>query len=397
MTEISLFNRFYRVMIPSGLILFVLTGYIGLTSSLQPNVEPEVGIGFPLLARLSGAFLVGPMSILLGWLVSLKLKDNLIGPLLIHWGCATNAELGVGYLPAFWGALGISYMTIVVLPGLALMLASFPSGRGVTPFWDRGMKGLTLLTMVTFLFLTLARPLGYGVTDPNPLALKFLIPYFGVGDRIGGVLIPIMIVLGMGLSIYRYRITHETERKQMRWLLVAAIFIALIFTFGSYLINLLGKSYFADFIFALISSMVFAAPSVGISLAILQHHLWDIDVIIRRTLQYSVVSGLLALIYFGLVIVFQGLFSTFSNQQSEFFIVISTLVIAALFNPLRLRVQDFIDRRFYRKKYNAEQALARFAAVARDEVDMDKLAAALIGVVEETVQPERVSLWLKDK
>jgi hypothetical protein len=98
-------------------------------------------------------------------------------------------------------------------------------------------------------------------------------------------------------------------------------------------------------------------------------------------------------VYFGSIVLFQSLFSSF-GQQSELVIVITTLGIAALFTPLRRRVQDFIDRRFYRKKYNAEQALTVFATVARDEVDMEKLTAALIGVVQETVQPEHVSIWL---
>ncbi len=131
---------------------------------------------------------------------------------------------------------------------------------------------------------------------------------------------------------------------------------------------------------------------LAIGISILRYRLFDIDVIIRRTLQYTLLISLLALTYFGSIVLLQNLF--FSNQQSEIAIVLSTLAIVALFNPLRRRVQDFIDRRFFRKKYNAEQALAQFAVTARDEVDMDKLAAALIGVVQETMQPESVSLWL---
>jgi hypothetical protein len=134
---------------------------------------------------------------------------------------------------------------------------------------------------------------------------------------------------------------------------------------------------------------------ISVMLAILRYRLWDIDIIVRRTLQYSLLTGLLVLVYFGSVIVLQSLVENFTGEQSPLVIVLSTLVIAALFNPLRTRVQDFIDRRFYRKKYDSQNALAHFATAARDEVDLDQLTAALLSVVEETVQPEQVFLWLQ--
>ena len=117
--------------------------------------------------------------------------------------------------------------------------------------------------------------------------------------------------------------------------------------------------------------------------------------IIRRTLQYTLLSGLLALVYFGSVVLLQTIFDSVAEDRSPFIIVLSTLLIATLFNPLRTRLQAFIDRRFYRQKYDAQQILAQFAQTARDEVEMDVLQAELLRVVQETLQPEGMSLWLK--
>jgi predicted component of type VI protein secretion system len=145
----------------------------------------------------------------------------------------------------------------------------------------------------------------------------------------------------------------------------------------------------------MVSNLGFVVIGVGLAIAVLRYRLYDIDVIIRKTLVYAMLSGLLVLVYFGMVILLQTVFEYVSDQQSPIAIVISTLVIAALFNPLRQRVQAVIDRRLYRKKYDAQKVLAQFTQTARDETDMEVLQAELLRVVQETMQPKNQSVWIK--
>jgi hypothetical protein len=139
----------------------------------------------------------------------------------------------------------------------------------------------------------------------------------------------------------------------------------------------------------------FAGIPVAVGIAVLRYRLYDIDVIINRTLVYGSLTATLIALYFGGIVVLQRLFVLLTGQQSTLAVVASTLLIAALFNPLRRRIQSFIDRRFYRRKYDARKTLEAFTAKLRDETDFDALNAELVGVVNETIQPAHVSLWLR--
>jgi hypothetical protein len=192
----------------------------------------------------------------------------------------------------------------------------------------------------------------------------------------------------------RYQRAREIVRQQIKWLLYAALLFTLIYSLTG--LPSESSSPLAS-ILNVLSDLTLLAIPISIAIAILRYRLYDIDILIRRTLQYSLLTGLLALVYFGSVVLLQEIFSTFNRQTSPVVIVISTLLIAALFNPLRHSLQNLIDRRFYRKKYDAELTLAQFAITARDEVDQERLTTALVGVVQETIQPEQASLWLKNR
>ena len=203
-------------------------------------------------------------------------------------------------------------------------------------------------------------------------------------------------------QIYRYRrVSDAVQRQQTKWVVfgTAVAVIGLLGVFVYSLIALPGGnaplgateliSNTAWYLFTLLIPL-------SIGMAILRSHLWDIDLLIRRTLVYAALTGLLALAYFGSVLVLEGVVRLLTGQsQSQVVTVVSTLAIAALFVPLRRAVQGFIDRRFYRRKYDAARTLAAFSNSVRDEVELGRLTDSLTEVVDETLQPETVSLWLR--
>jgi len=282
---------------------------------------------------------------------------------------------------------------LLVFP-IMFILVLFPTGKSLTPRWNwLNFFGLGIV-VIGILLITFAESLAPGSgeatwTIPNPIGFLKT----GWIDAIVTPLliaVPIWIVLSALSLFVRFRQARAVEREQIKWLFYAgAIFVVF------YAPSFIGDTYSqAENLWNLLLPIGMMAIPVAIAIAILRYNLYDIDLIIRRTLQYAILTGLLALVYFSSVVLLQNLFETFAGQQSPLVIVISTLAIAALFNPLRLRVQTFINRRFYRQKYNAEQTLANFAAIARDEVDLDKLTASLVRVVEQTMQPESISVWI---
>ncbi len=145
-----------------------------------------------------------------------------------------------------------------------------------------------------------------------------------------------------------------------------------------------------------LNPLVFALP-ISVAIAILRHRLWDIDLIIRKTLSYFILTAALFLVFIGSVAVLQSLFGAILGERNSALVtVVSTLDVAALFNPLRHRIQNLIDRRFYRQRYNTKKVMEAFGLALRDEVNLDHLENSILGVVEETLKPASVSLWMRD-
>jgi hypothetical protein len=270
-------------------------------------------------------------------------------------------------------------LNLIQWPLLGTFLLTFPTGR-FAPRWSWVIV-LLWIGQLGFFWLTNVIPFLL-----NLIPLVVLVTYGST----------------LGIQVYRYvRVYDAAQREQVKWCLYA-FFIGLAIEIGSPVLGALVAQLNApDSWYQLLNGtftvLLFVPIPLAIGIAIFRYHLWDIDIIINRTLVYGLLSALLALVYFGLVIGLQSLVrlvtGTFSEQP--LIIVASTLVIAALFQPLRVRLQRIIDRRFYRRKYDAARTLAAFSATLRNEVDLDRLREELVAVVQETMQPTHVSLWLR--
>jgi hypothetical protein len=209
------------------------------------------------------------------------------------------------------------------------------------------------------------------------------------------VALPMMLLAGLGAMIsvlVRFRRARGDERQQIKWFAsAAALTLVWYLVFGQSTRGL------PEAIVALASLLVLQTIPVATGIAILRYRLYDIDLLINRTLVYGSLTLMLGLIYFGGVATTQAMFGVLTGQeeQPQLAVVVSTLVIAALFMPLRRRIQSFIDRRFYRRKYDARKTLEAFSAQLRDETDLDTIGDELMGVVRETMEPTHVSLWLR--
>jgi hypothetical protein len=294
----------------------------------------------------------------------------------------------------------------MVVSGAALLILLFPNGR----LPDRSWRVVPWLVVSGGLLWTLwlatkpGRPAYWLITFypriRSPFAVGGLIgDFFEMLGRLGSVILLVMCVASVIGLFVRLGSARGKERQQIMWFAYAAVVLLgapfLVSVPVGIAVEAIGGPWGVGLILPVLAGLL--AIPVAIGIAILKHHLYDIDVIINRTLVYGSLTATLVLVYVGGVATLQALFRTLTTQQElpQLVVVGSTLVIAALFNPLRRRIQAFIDRRFYRRKYDARKTLEGFSARLRDETDLEALNGELTSVVRETMQPAHVSLWLR--
>jgi hypothetical protein len=303
---------------------------------------------------------------------------------LIYWLGLPVAGLGHGWMVYAW-LIGVVliYGALVLGPLLHLVLI-FP--RPWPPVLRYRRLPALLYVLVWLPFLGQVLVLWPRVSD----TAGQLVVTLRATNAMGALAFPLVVAF----SIYAYwRYANPTERRQLRWFVWGVAVSSVPFLLLISVPRALGLP---ALISPLLTGLLLCAVPLSLAIAILRERLFDIDLIIQRTLVYSALTLLLGLVYFGSVVLLQSVFQTITGEQrSELVTVLSTLTIAALFTPVRGRVQRAIDRRFYRQRYDAVQALASFSASARDEVDLGSLSRRIIDVVENTMHPEHVSLWLR--
>ncbi len=294
-----------------------------------------------------------------------------------------------------------NWLSLPIFFLVSLFLLLYPDGRLPSRRWS------FMLGILFFLFggQALVSAIGVGEIEYNPMwterpvfllqqnpaAAPVLAARLRSVEELFWIVGIIFFMIPAIVPLLRYRAGDNITRKQLRWLMIPAVLLPIVI-----IANMIGSDLnwsvtpALSALWMLIGLVVFP---LAVSVAILRHQLYDIDLIIRRTLVYGVLTAALGLIYLGSVAVLQSALPV----TSELAIVVSTLTVAALFNPLRGQIQAIINRRFYRNKYDAEETLAAFGAKARDEIDLNDLTAELLRVVDETMQPESASLWLRER
>jgi hypothetical protein len=301
-----------------------------------------------------------------------------------------------------------AFLIIMVFLASSFVAETLPGGfaTSLDPTAQRIQKGINqfvLAVLAPFAFIRLA------LVFPRPKPIYLRHPWLSYAAGAVGLVLTLAaptsplnwfwfvgsLLLTLAILVHNaFTMRDAVSRAQLRWglggFLIGIGILVMMFLAGT-----LGLVINNQLFFNVMPALSVTVMGSILAVSILRYRLFDIDVIIRKTLVYAMVTALLGLVYAGSVILLQQLFEAISGQQSPLAIVLSTLTIAALFNPLRRRVQNAVDWRFFRGKVDAAAAIAGFAVTARDETDVDALAAELTRVVQETMQPETVSLWMK--
>jgi hypothetical protein len=287
---------------------------------------------------------------------------------------------------AAWFSSWLWVLLIFVPTSLLLLL--FPDGRLPSPRWRPVAWGVALGTAGSVVGSALkAGPLVDFPQIANPYGVDG--PLVGMVGVAGNIVAAVSMVASAVSLIVRMRRAGRVERQQIKWLAYGGAVVV-----GGVCVGGLAIPWSVPLSIVIMSVSLLGLP-VFTGIAIVRHRLYDIDLLINRTLVYGALSAMLVAVYVGSVVFLQYVFRTLAGGESQLAIVASTLAIAAAFNPLRRRLQAFVNRRFYRRKYNAAKTLDAFNARLREETDLSALSDDLVGVTRETMQPEYVSLWLR--
>ena len=342
-----------------------------------------------------------------GALVASRQPDNAVGWIFCALGvCNSLAVASQGYaiyalltahLPGGAVANWLSSLLAgpIVFAMFALVLLLFPDGRPLSSRW-RAVVWLDLAAIaLIFAFAFKPGSLDTSLLDAdNPFGIEgagALLEVLGIT----GIFLALAAAATGGVSlVLRLRRSRGVERQQLKWFAFAGAIFCAVFATGPLLWTLPPSSGLNWIWTVLFLSAVSTIPAAA-GIAILRYRLYDIDIIVNRTLVYGSLTATLVVAYFGVIVVLQRTFVVLTGEKSTLAVVASTLLIAALFNPLRHRFQAFIDRLFYRKKYDAAKTLEAYSLRLREETDLDTLGSGLVSLVRETMQPSHVSLWLR--
>ncbi len=380
--------------------LATLFYFLSISISLEGRDRPPL----EFLPVLLIAFLVFST---VGALIASRRPENAVGWIF----CAVGIFLGAAFLAQFYadytlivrpGALpggrimvwSLSWSGPILFLAPALLLLLFPNGRLPSRRW-RPVAWLAVVGTAMSILGLAFRP---GTLDDDYPSVTNPVGVGGApGDVLnlisgaGGALAAVALLLSAVSMIVRLRRSRGEERQQLKWIAYAGGIMVIAFLAG---FVVPGTGLIGDLVWA-VGFVALVGIPIAAGIAILKYRLYDIDILINRTLVYGVLTATLIFVYFGSVVLLQALFRALTGQESQLAVVVSTLAIAALFQPLRRRVQAFIDHRFYRRKYDAARVLSAFGVRLRDEVDLEALSEDLISVVEDTMQPAHVSLWLR--